>query len=106
MNKLTKIVSSGALAAVMATAGLGAAPASARDNGAGLAIGLGVGLLVGGILLNQHRHHIYSQDSFYSPDYAPATCYYGPLQAHWIQQCVPGGYCRTVQQVYRQQYCN
>lgn len=110
MSTFTKIATTGALSAMLATAGLGAAPAQAGDHGgAGLAIGLATGLIVGGILLNQHHRRYQPQANFYYDnagyDNGP-VCHLGPNRVHLVQECLPGGYCRTVERVYRDQYCN
>jgi len=105
MNIVTKTLTSGALALTLATAGF-AAPAQAGDRGAGLAIGLATGLIVGGILLNQHRHHYYNDGFYGDAGYNGYGCYLGPRRVHLVQECLPGGYCRDVERVYRDRICN
>ena len=109
MTMLTKFATTSALALGLATAGFGAAPASAHDNGAGLFVGLATGLIVGGILLNEHRHH--HADFYDNAGYGPGpVCYPGPLQWRWQQVCQPGAYgqlyCRNVRSYYRPEICN
>ena len=112
MNTLTKIATTGALALSLTASGMTIAPASANDNGAGLAIGLATGLIVGGILLNGHRHHHQPQVQFYGDanyDNGP-SCYLGPQRSRWEQVCQQDAYgdtyCQNVKHYYRQQICN
>jgi len=110
MMGFTKFATTGALALGIATAGFGAAPASAHDHlggGAGLFLGLATGLIVGGAIASE-RHHpdYYYGDAGYDP--GPA-CHPGRLQWRWQQVCQPDAYgqlyCRNVKSYYRPEIC-
>ena len=113
MKIASKAAIAGALSFSLATSSLNVAPASAHDNGAGLAFGLATGLIIGGVLLNGHRRHHQHPDFIYGDaGYAPPqpVCYPGPLQYTWQQVCQPdyNGQlrCQNVKNYYRQQICN
>ena len=115
MTNWTKITTAGALALALTASSLAATPASARDNGAGLAIGLATGLIIGGIILeNQHRHHHRDQAPTQFYDNAGygngGGCYLGPQRWRWEQVCQQGQdgdtYCQNVKHFYREQICN
>lgn len=112
MSLMSKSATAGVLALSLAASSFGAAPASAHDHGLGLGLGLATGLIIGGILLNEHRHahpaYIYDNTD-YNYNVAPA-CYPGPLQWRWQQVCQPDGYgqlyCQNVKSYYRPEVCN
>ncbi len=118
MMTLTKLATTGVLALSLTASSLNVAPASAGDNGAGLAIGLGAGLILGGILLdaNRHQRHSRPQAQFYfggnsydNADYQPA-CYLGPVRYRWVEDCRQGRYgdlfCHKTKQAFQEQICN
>jgi hypothetical protein len=120
MFAIAKLATSGVLALALTTSSLNVAPASARDNGAGLAIGIGAGLIIGGILLNEHRRHPRPHHSpqvyfggGYEPDYNVSyqpACYLGPVKYRWVESCREGRYgdlfCHKTKQAYQEQICN
>ncbi len=122
MTTLAKLATTGALALSLTASSLNVAPASARDNGAGLAIGIGAGLIIGGILLNAHRRdhrrlgpQVYfgggynDYNDYNDVGYQPA-CYLGPVKYRWVEECHPGNYgdlfCHKTKQAYQQRICN
>jgi hypothetical protein len=62
-NMLKKTIVAGLCALTLA--GTQVQPAKAGNNGAGVAIGLATGLILGGVLLNSRRAHA---RQYYSPD--------------------------------------
>ncbi len=111
----TKLAATGVLALSLTASSLNVAPASANDRGAGLAIGIGAGLLIGGILLNAQRHHFRrpAQQLYFDggyDDYNQPACYLGPVKYRWVEDCRQGRYgdlfCHKTKQPYQQQYCN
>jgi hypothetical protein len=121
MLSVTKLATSSLLALALTASSLNVAPASASDRGAGLAIGIGAGLIIGGILLNQQRnHHPHRHggpqayfgggyDPYGNVGYQPA-CYLGPVQYRWVEDCRQGNhgdlFCHKTQQAYQQKICN
>ena len=118
MNMLIKTATAGALALALTASSLNTVPAKAGDNGAGLAIGLATGLIVGGIILNNQRHHsqryapqAYFGNTGYNGYNDGPRCYLGPQQVRWEQQCQQDDYtgdtyCHPVKHFFRQQICN
>jgi hypothetical protein len=121
MFAITKLATSAVLALALTASSLNVTPASAGNhNGAGLAIGIGAGLIIGGILLNaqrnNHPHHNSLQMNFgggYDPydnvGFQPA-CYLGPVQYRWVETCRQGNYgdlfCHKTRQAFQQRICN
>jgi hypothetical protein len=111
MAMITKFATTGALAASLAVAGLGAPQASAHGAGPGLFFGLATGLIIGSALAHERRRgpdYIYGNAGY---DYGPGpVCYPGPLQWRWQQVCQPGAYgqlyCQNVRSYYQPEICN
>ncbi len=111
MFSVTKIAMSGVLALALTASSLNVAPASAGNRDAGLAIGIGAGLIIGGILLNEQRnqHPHRGQRRHLGIGYQPA-CYLGPVQYRWVESCREGRngdlFCRKSRQAYQEKICN
>jgi len=121
MMTLTRIATAGVLALSLTASSLNVAPASAHDNGAGAALAIGAGLIIGGILLNAHRdrfqHHGGPQVFFQGGEqdyndagYQQPACYLGPVTYRWVETCRPGQFgdlfCHKTRQPYQEQFCN
>jgi hypothetical protein len=123
MTSLSKIATTGVLTLALAATSLTAAtPASAGDNRAGTAIAIGAGLIIGGILLNEHRNHqphrnrgrgpqVYfngGYDGYNNAGYQPA-CFLGPVKYRWVEECREGRhgdlFCHKTQQAFRERIC-
>ncbi len=122
MTRLAKFATTGAVTLALAATSLTAAtPASANDRGAGAAIAIGAGLIIGSILLNEHRNrdrHVRRGPRIYfgggdldynDAGYQPA-CYLGPVKYRWVEDCRQGRYgdlfCHKTKQPYQEQFCN
>jgi hypothetical protein len=68
MNMLMKTMAAGACALLLSTSfGVQTAEAG-RNNGAGIAVGVATGLILGGILLNANRAHARPHVNYYAVD--------------------------------------
>ena len=120
MISLTKLATTGALALSLTASSLNVAPANAHDHGAGLAIGLATGLIIGGILLESNRHRHYGPQVYFNSGYNDGydaydggyqqSCYLGPRKVRFVQECSIGRYgeryCYTAKRYYQNQICN
>lgn len=108
MTKIGKYAATGAVVLSLATAGLTATPASAHDHGGaaiGIGLGLVTGLIIGDVIANQHRRHVYQPDYSYDNAGYQTYCHPGHLQSRWQEICDPDGYCRNVKTYFRPQVC-